>query len=233
MNDRTGNGLSRRSLLKWHKWLGLVLFLPLLVVMITGGILLFPSLFAEPEDKAYTLALNPDNPEHWIRGTHSGLQHSFDAGQSWQEASLMYFPGPLRQIQYSSQEPGKVFALGQDALLVSGDHGRIWELVDLPAPPSFTLSPFLDLSIDAQGSPVLLREDGAILQHSSAGWTWSEPSVVRPSTENFIHRLHTGAWLGSNSPWLMLATSSTTLVLLITGLVLVLVKKQRRNRHHD
>ena len=226
----------RRKFLRWHKTIGLVVGIPLLVSVVTGLLLQYPELiFSEPET-TLAITIDPLQPTHWIKGTDLGLYHSFDNGVSWQESPLMWSPGSIRKLVFSPDNSRTVYALGSEALLVSQDSGRIWDVVQMTLPEEMGWGEFVDLSLGQGGVLGILTRAGMILSEDG-GQSWMvknrAPAVPGAKVLGIIHDLHTGYWIGSLGAWSVTIIATGTLLLVCSGFVLVLLRRKRGNNSRD
>lgn len=105
------------------------------------------------------LALQGSN---WYAATAKGIYSSTDRGENWQLASVP--PGDYRFI---AQQQSRVFAGQRTSLLVSGDAGRSWKPVPLPA----GFSSIAALALSADGVVWIGGRQG-LYSSKDSGETW-------------------------------------------------------------
>jgi len=219
---------SRRFFKRWHKIIGLIVGLPMLVPVVTGLLLQFPQLLGPLLEVNTAITIDPLDPAHWIRGTNFGLHHSFDRGGSWMESPLMWSPGSIRKLVFASNEPNLVYALGAQALLVSHDSGRIWELLSLQLSQEAGWGEFLDISL-GKNHQLLVRTEAGWAESNDKGLNWitqTAHSAEQDSRYSLIHDLHTGYWMGVAGPWAVTVTAAGTILLIVSGFLIVLNRRK-------
>lgn len=73
----------------------------------------------------HSLLVDPQDPEHILFGSHTGVQESRDGGFTWNVGSLRN--ADAMQLASSSNAPGTVYATGHDVFQVSRDGGQTWQ----------------------------------------------------------------------------------------------------------
>ncbi len=227
---------TRRKILEWHKGIGLILGLPLIFTVVTGIILQYPQVLERMPENTTAIVVDPQQPAHWLRGTNYGLYHSFDQGITWQEAPLMWSPGSIRRLVFSIQSPNRVYALGANALLVSEDSGRIWELLEFETNEAIVWDYFIDISLDENGDLLVLTNTGLLSkQNQSQEWFVQNlnPDKSNSNIINLVHDLHTGHWFELAGPGAITATALGSIFLILSGFSLVTKKRKSERKRND
>ena len=73
----------------------------------------------------HSLLVDPEDPEHIIFGSHSGIHESHDGGFIWEEGALRN--ADAMQLSASPDAPQTIYATGHDVFQVSRDGGRSWQ----------------------------------------------------------------------------------------------------------
>lgn len=226
----------RKKFLRWHKTIGLVIGIPLLLSVVTGLLLQYPQIFSPKSETIFAITIDPLQSTHWLKGTDLGLYHSFDQGMSWQESPLMWSPGSIRKLVFSPDNSQVVYALGSDGLLVSHDSGRVWEMVHLILPDEFGWGELLDLSLEKEGVFGLLTRSGMALS-TDGGQSWTvqyrTPPVPGAKVLDLIHDLHTGYWIGPSGSWLVTIVAAGSLLLVCSGFTLVVLRRKKGSKKRD
>jgi len=226
----------RKKIFRWHKTIGLIIGLPMLLTVVTGVLLQYPQLFGPDPEITTAMAIDPLQPDHWLRGTNFGLHHSFDQGSTWQEAPLMWSPGSIQKLVFSLDNSPLVYALGQDALLVSHDSGRIWEMLQLELPAGTRWRELMDLCLVPDGTLIVLTKAG-LAQSKDGGLSWSTQELTSQEPESkalaFVHDLHTGYWMEAVGPGVITITAAGTTFLLFSGFLMVFLRKKKERRRSD
>ncbi len=226
----------RQKLLRWHKTIGIFIGLPMLVMGVTGVLLQYPQLFGPEPETTTAVIVDPLQPSHWLRGTNFGLYHSFDEGLTWQEAPLMWSPGSIRKLVFSPSNPSLVYALGRDALLVSHDSGRIWEMLPLKLPTGNLWFEFIDFSLGPDGTMVILTRAGWA-QSGDNGLSWSATETNPPENDSkalkFVHDLHTGYWINPVGPWTITFMAAGVVLMVFSGYLLMILRKKNGRRRRE
>ncbi len=221
---------------RWHKTIGLIIGLPILLTVVTGVLLQYPQLFGPDSETTTAITVDPMQTDHWLRGTNFGLHHSFDQGLTWQEAPLMWSPGTIQKLVFSPIDSRLIYALGSDALLFSRDSGRIWEILHLNFPEDIGWQQFMDLNLGQDGTMIILTR-GGLARSQDGGLSWSTKNWASDGQEShaltFIHDLHTGFWIGTFGPWATTVTAAGTILLMCSGFLLVFLGKKNGRRSRD
>ena len=225
----------RRKILAWHKVIGLIVGLPMIFTVVTGVLLQYPQLLGPATEITTAVVIDPQQATHWMRGSNFGLHHSFDQGLTWQEAPLMWSPGSIRRLVFSPTNPSQVYALGTDALLVSEDSGRIWELLEMRTSEKQTWEQLIDLSVEDDASLLVLTDIG-FLRSPDLGQTWFAQNLnsgnSQSSAVTLVHNLHTGHWLEIAGPWSITATAVGGVLLVFSGFSLVMIKRKNGRKQN-
>jgi hypothetical protein len=232
--ERNGHRGVRRGFRKVHTWLGLGAGLLVMVTTVSGLLLQYPGLLGEPAVKVTTLAVNPDRPDHLLRGTTAGLEVSGNGGLSWHEVPMLMPPGEIRRVLFDGPESSRVFVLGKDGLVRSDDGGRIWEPLYPDPGESAGWQQWVDLVLGADGSLMIVSEAGLQIS-GDGGLTWEERAMPTTVPENaalkLVHDLHTGYWAGPNGPKLVTLGALSLVILVLSGFYLGLVKRNGKARN--
>lgn len=124
----------------------------------------------------HSLLVDPNNPDHVMFGSHSGIQESHDGGFTWKDGSLR--GADAMQLTASDGVPETVYATGHDVFQVSYDSGQTWR-------PRMHNLPGTDIHGFAQdpAEPERLYAfvaDGGTFASGDAGATWA-PLPAQPA----------------------------------------------------
>jgi hypothetical protein len=118
---------------------------------------------------------------------------SADAGRTWREATP---PAPIVDMASAPGAPGRLLATSAAGILLSGDSGRSWKVIDG--------GPML-LSWPARESLYGFTADGDVRLSRDGGATWSgrgalpgTPAAVTEDGERVIVALHEGGFASSD-----------------------------------
>ncbi len=244
------------TLLRLHRWLGLVMGLLVLVAALTAlGLnhrdLLHrftspPPATRDPLRQAVRgFAVDPTRARSLLLGTDDGLYRSTDAGLHWEEAILAVPAEHVVAIAFDPAVPGRVYtALEAIGLYRSDDHGEIWEEVPLPFQPAEGTH-LRALAVAGDGGLVLsttsglLRLPGAIARTTvladPASWLAVGPRQAaateeHPGLEGWLYALHDGRVWGTWGVPVTDAVSLALVALVLSGYALVGVRAFRVRR---
>lgn len=72
----------------------------------------------------HSLLVDPEDPEHILFGSHTGIQESHDGGVTWVEGTLRN--ADAMHLTASLDDPKTMYATGHDVFQVSVDDGQTW-----------------------------------------------------------------------------------------------------------
>jgi photosystem II stability/assembly factor-like uncharacterized protein len=80
----------------------------------------------------HSLLIDPEDPEHILFGSHTGIQESHDGGVTWEDGALRNVDA--MQLTVSLDDSERIYATGHDVFQVSRDGGQTWQpqVHDLP-----------------------------------------------------------------------------------------------------
>lgn len=117
----------------------------------------------------HSLLVDPQDPEHILFGSHSGVKESHDGGFSWEDGELRNVDA--MQLTSSPAAPETFYATGHDVFQVSRDGGQSWQPVSHNL-PSTDIHGFAQDPSDPQrlyafvvGAGIFTSQDG--------GTTWA------------------------------------------------------------
>lgn len=220
-----------RALLAWHRALGLVAGVMILIAAGTAIGLNHQDMIKTPptvvgESGPYgryilSLATDPTDPDHMLMGTSDGLFRTDDGGSKWEEAVL---PVPAEQVNallFDPKRPEVVYVSFREyGIFKSEDAGIVWEEVKTPFNP-VEGTRIQGLSLGADGQLVVATTAGLYLQ---AGAEWRH--VPRPAAKaaekgkgmvQLIYDLHDGNFWGAWGVPITDAVSVALIVLVLTG----------------
>ena len=73
----------------------------------------------------HSLLVDPQDPEHLVFGSHSGIHESHDGGFTWEAGALR--DTDAMQLSASPNAPATIYATGHDVFQVSRDGGQTWQ----------------------------------------------------------------------------------------------------------
>lgn len=73
----------------------------------------------------HSLLIDPEDSEHVLFGSHTGIRESHDGGVTWAEGTLRN--ADAMQLTASVDDPEKIYATGHDLFQVSVDDGQTWQ----------------------------------------------------------------------------------------------------------
>jgi len=216
-------GQKRSLVRRSHRWLGSAAALVLLLVAGSGILLQHPHWLGAVNNDPLSVAVDPADPTHLLRGTHWGVEVSGDSGQHWQEVPMLAAPTDVRRILFVTDSSGDqtVYAMGTGLLVMSDDGGRVWREVAGPVDQQLVGAEFLDLTGSPAGELNLLTSVG--LYRRARNGDWSEvgqgPADER-NWQQWVHDLHTGHLFGSLGRRTAEGSAWVLVLLTISGLVL-------------
>lgn len=184
-----------------HRQVGVAVSLVVLSLAATGFLLNHPGLLGAPVERTLSLAANPSDPNHLLRGTRSALYASLDAGQSWDEVPMLFPAEKVVDITYAAADEDVVYVVLQDdGLIRSYDGGFVWERVPIGFVPVVE-GIRLDRIAVSSGEGLSLWTSNGLFQSGDKGTSWrrvGDAAVERFDWYAFVHQLHTGYYFG---PW--------------------------------
>lgn len=208
---------------KLHTWTGL-LAVPLITVAILTGVLLnhagdwFPFL----KEHNITLALDPFQSDHLLRGGADGLYLSVDSGQRWEAIATMYPLEDVVSVAFAPDEKGTVYTLmRRGGLIKSVDGGQIWERVALPIDP-FTQGGELKRVMVGNAGAIYIDTSYGVIRSNDGGGSWLATSydVERRGLPLLLRSFHTGRFYGRMSLWLFDLSVLGMLIVIYTGILI-------------
>ena len=183
-----------------HRQVGIAVSLIVLSLSVTGFLLNHPGLLGAPVERTLSLAANPADSNHLLRGTRSSLYASFDAGQSWDEVRMLFPAEKVVDITYASHLDDVVYVVLQDdGLIRSYDGGFVWERVPIGFVPVVEGIRLDRIAVTSEEGLSLWTSNG-LFQSADKGVSWRR--VGDAAAEGFdwyafVHQLHTGYYFGS------------------------------------
>ena len=145
-----------------HQWVGLASSAVLVVLAISGFFLIHPGLLGGPMESTLALAVNPNDADHMLRGTLSGLYRSVDGGANWEEVPMLFHAEKVTDIVYAPDDADRVYVVMEDlGLIVSRDGGVVWESVQLG---------FVPVAEGVRLGRLTAGRGGRIVLATSGGW---------------------------------------------------------------
>ncbi len=123
----------------------------------------------------HSLLVDPQDPEHLLFGSHSGIRESHDGGVTWEEGTLRN--ADAMQLSASLKAPQTIYTTGHDVLQVSHDGGQTWQPLEHNLPGTDIHGFAQD-----QGDPQRLFAfvvGAGVLTSADGGTTW-EPLPTQP-----------------------------------------------------
>lgn len=80
----------------------------------------------------HSILIDPQDPDHILFGSHTGIQESHDRGVTWEDGALRNVDA--MQLTVSLDDPETIYVTGHDVFQVSRDGGQTWrpQVHDLP-----------------------------------------------------------------------------------------------------
>lgn len=184
-----------------HRQVGIAVSLVALSLAATGFLLNHPGLLGAPVERTLSLAVNPADPNHLLRGTRSSLYASLDSGLSWDEVPMLFPAENVVDITYATAPRDVVYVVLQDdGLIRSYDGGFVWERVPIGFVPVVEGIRLDRIAVSAEERLSLWTSNG-LFQSVDKGTSWlkvGDSAVEGFDWYVFVHQLHTGYYFG---PW--------------------------------
>jgi len=185
---------------KLHRQVGAAIALIVSSLSVTGVLLNHPGMLGAPAERTLSLAVNPADPNHLIRGTRSSLYASHDAGLTWSEVPMLFPAEKAVDIAYAPGESETVYVVLQDmGLIRSYDGGYVWEKVPIGFVPVVEGIRLDRIAVTAEERLSLWTSRGLHVSEDK-GRSWKRlgaSSVDAFDWYTFIHQLHTGYYFGA------------------------------------
>lgn len=220
--------LSARLWRRLHRWGGVVLLLPLVLLSATGALLTRPGLFREGGVlSAY--AVSPADPSVRARADAVSLWVSRDGGETFVE---VHPPGGVQDVVDLEFSPdGRLLYAAQRELgLLAGEDAAFWAPVPLPFDP-VTGREFLERVSAPSPGRLVLRTTDSVWEGVQEGgtWRWSRAaSFGRSGLYRTLHAWHSGWRFGAAGMRAVEILGWLSVLLALTGLVLFLRTGVRR-----
>ncbi len=185
---------------KLHRRVGVAVAAIVVSLSVTGFLLNHPGLLGAPVERTLSLAVNPTDPEHLMRGTRSSLYASFDRGSTWAEVPMLFPAEKAVDITYAPDNSGTVYVVLQDmGLIRSYDGGFVWEPVSIGFVPIAEGIRLDRIAVTANERLSLWTSHGLFLSEDKGkSWQrigeWAEEGV---DWYTLVHQLHTGYFFGA------------------------------------
>ncbi|MBI2118832.1 MAG: PepSY domain-containing protein [Elusimicrobia bacterium] len=205
---------------KIHNIFGVSSALFLIMLLVTGVLLNHPKKIQG--NILETIALDPKKSERIYCGKKEGLYFSENAGENWNEVSMLYPPQEVVDIVFSPQDSKKIYVLEKwGKIIFSLDGGKIWDRIELPFDAQSEGIELKKLSIGRKGEIALLTSHGWILSKDQ-GKKWNQTYFDKTKTPlmRLILTLHNGYFFGPAFVWVYDFSAVALLILIISGLIL-------------
>ncbi|MFT5234147.1 MAG: putative iron-regulated membrane protein [Candidatus Krumholzibacteriia bacterium] len=216
-------GQKRSIVRRAHAGLGWAAALILVVLAATGIWLQHSSWLGEQANNALSIAVDPTDPQRMLRGTHWGVEASEDGGRNWQEIAMLAPPTNVSRIVFVAAVTGdnEVYAMGDAAIVMSNDGGRVWSEVLRPTDEQAGTAKFLDLSVSSTGELMLLTTTAQFQKSATGAWALvGELAKNKRSLEELVHNIHTGHVFGKLGRGVAEGGAWALIILTFTGLIL-------------
>lgn len=231
----------KRLLRRWHKWVGIVSCVFMLLVSGTALALNHRGVWLKPAgiatnfvlQDAISWAADPFVTGHLLASDSHHLWRSRNGGQSWEEVQLYVPAEQVSGIAFDPAVRDRLWvALRNAGVFVSEDGGEIWEeLATLPFSP---VAGEAIISLVAGPQELQVRSSQGLYTYAAAAQTWRQQRLSgassRLSTQDLIWQLHTGQFFGSWGVYLYDLVALSLIALSLSGLALGLRRKPRLTR---
>lgn len=177
----------------FHRWLGIVLALPLLILAVTGALLTRPDVFPVRE-KITAYVVSPKDVRFHVKADGMGLWRSFDGGKTFEPWE---FPGgvsePAAALAFTP-EGTRLFVAFAEAGVFEAQELLYWEAVPLPFSPVVDRSLLEDVRA-ASADHLVLRTCNAVWEgkREKKEWHWTlREKFAREDLYRVLHAWHTG-----------------------------------------
>ena len=219
-----------RSARQMHCYIGLGAALLVVVLTVSGILLNHPGLLGARSDRTLSLAVDPLDSYHLLRGTRSGLYASYDGGADWEEVPTLFAAEGAVDIVFVPGNPDHVYVVLEDmGLIRSLDGGIVWDQVPLGFVPFVEGVRLLRMGIGSD-ERLSLWTSGGLMTSGDAGKTWQPVGQPRsPGRDLYIlvHQLHTGYLFSSWFYYLYDAAAGALIAITLSG---VLIWRRRVGR---
>ncbi|MGV3525139.1 MAG: PepSY domain-containing protein [Candidatus Sericytochromatia bacterium] len=228
----------KRLLRRWHKWVGMVSCVFMLLVSGTALALNHRSLWLKPAGSATGFALqdalswaaDPFVNGHLLASDNHHLWRSRNGGQNWEEVQLYVPAEQVSGIAFDPAMRDRVWvALRNAGVFVSEDGGEIWE--ELETLPFSPVAGEAIVSLVAGPQELQVRSSQGLYTYAAVSQTWRQQRLKgashRLSAQDLIWQLHTGQVFGSWGVYLYDLVAFSLILLSLSGLALGLRRKPR------
>lgn len=203
---------------RFHRWVGGLAALFVVLLAATGILLNHPALTGGPSLRTTAIAINPRDPAHILKATPSGLFLSEDGGGMWEE--IPADAADATDVVFAQGRPARAYASLRDfGLIRSDDGGRVWEPVPLPFVPAAEGISILRVS-PGPGDAVALLTSAGLLYTPDLGKTWSWRERHPEDLRAIVHQIHTGYFFSRYAFYLYDLAACALIALTVTGLVI-------------
>lgn len=229
LEETNALGAARRSKVineqsrKFHRQVGAAIAVIVVSLSVTGFLLNHPGLLGAPVERTLSMAMNPADSDHLLRGTRSFLYASFDAGSTWEEVTMLFPAEKAVDIVYAPGSVGVVYVVLQDlGLIRSYDGGFVWERVPIGFVPVVEGIRLDKIAVTADERLSLWTSQGLFLS-ADKGKSWRRIGVSSEETTDWytlVHQLHTGYFFGAWFVYVHDFAAWGLVGLVISGLIL-------------
>lgn len=223
-----------RRIVGFHRWLGLVSGLLILVPAVTaiamnhrGGILTPDAPPSGPFDQyVICLAAHPRDARRVYIGTSDGLFQSNDGGRTFTEMTLPVRVRQLNSIAFDAQDRMYV-SLHQGGVLVSEDDGHTFKRAAPVAERQISA-----MAVAPDGSLLVASPEGLRRLDGTSSTLYPRPpsrKAARSAWLRLAYDLHDGQFWGEWGVWITDATAGATILLVVSG-ALIFVRGRRAAR---
>jgi hypothetical protein len=201
-----------------HRWAGVALFIPFLILAATGALLTRPDWFRN-NHAWHVYAVSPSDPSRHARSDGKSLWTSRDAGSAFTE---VFPPGGVQDVVDLAFAPdGALYVAQKELGLLRGQEG-LWELLPLPFEP-VTERLFLQRISPLSPNRMVLRTSGSVWLGERRGAQWRWKKLESFETSGFyqsLHAWHSGWRFGRAGMRVVEILGWACVLLAVTGLLL-------------